>query len=96
MFFAAGTKGNNARANGSGGFLARGHYFKMDKTLYGPFKSEPQAELVRSIVNSRRLHESDLFTCERNALRALRRQGVVANVGLYLTPATREKLCTEQ
>lgn len=87
IFRASGSKGAAVCADGNGSFMPRGFYFRRsDGSFAGPFDSEAQADLVRSIENNsgRRLHESELFTSELNALRALRRKGIVAEVGLYL------------
>lgn len=38
-FFASGSKGNEVRADGQGGFLKRGHYWRDEKgKLHGPFR----------------------------------------------------------
>jgi hypothetical protein len=37
ILFASGSKGHEVRANGNGGFLARGYYFRADGQLNGPF-----------------------------------------------------------
>jgi len=87
IFWASGTKGNLVRADGNGGSMRRGFYFnRIDGTTAGPFDSRTQAELIRDIEGPRRLrpHESALFPAELNALRALRRKGIVTKVGIYL------------
>lgn len=92
VFRAAGqTKGPGARADGKGGLMARGFYYRRaDETTVGPFDTGHQAELAMRIETSNpRLHESELFVSELAALRALRRKGVIAQVGLYFTPEFR-------
>jgi len=85
-FFASGSKGNEVRADGNGSYLARGFYFQREGGSFaGPFRSETQADLIRAIEITRRLHESELSRSELAALRSLRKQGVVSNIGLYLT-----------
>lgn len=86
------------RADGKGGFLKRGFYYRrLDDTLVGPFDTGPQAELALTIEKSTpRLHESELLPSELPPLRALRRKGVIAQVGLYLTREFRATLTPEQ
>lgn len=92
IFFAGQGKAK-ARGNGTGGILKTGFYFRHEaKTLHGPFGSENQASLAQSIVNTRRLHEGDLYSHELAALRALRRKGVIAHDGLRLTSEYRAYL----
>lgn len=89
VFRATGSKGAEVRGDGNGSFLPRGFYFiRSDGSRAGPFDSKDQAELVLLIEGPRRRkpHESELFAAERNALRALRRKGIVSKVGLYLQP----------
>jgi hypothetical protein len=85
VFRAAGTKGPHARADGRGGLMARGFYYRRsDNSFAGPFDTEAQAGLVYAIENTRRLHESELTRAELSALRALRRKGIVSHAGLRL------------
>lgn len=44
VFFASGSKGNEVRADGYGGFLARGYYFLGANGLNGPFANKRQAD----------------------------------------------------
>lgn len=46
VFYAGGTKGPNARANGKGGFMARGWYYRMfsaPRAIAGPFSTQRKA-----------------------------------------------------
>lgn len=95
VFFAGGTKGDNARADGLGGLLQRGWYFILHKTKYGPFKSKTQAWLVWSIETSssdRRMATAELIGGEFLALKALRKQGILSENGLYFSPGARETI----
>lgn len=95
VFFAGGTKGVNARADGRGGLLQRGWYFILHKTKYGPFKSKTQAWLVWSIESSssnRRMVAAELIGGEFLSLKALRKQGILSENGLYFNPGAREKI----
>lgn len=46
IFFAGGTKGPNARADGNGGLMARGWYVERCSTggTVGPFRTKTQAK----------------------------------------------------
>lgn len=87
IFRAGGKLYETARGDGNGGLLRAGYYFNTTDERYGPFDSEAQAALVRSILNSRpRLCTAELIGGEFAALNALRRKGHIAKSGLYLTP----------
>ncbi len=90
VIWASGSKGNAVRGDGNGSFMRRGFYFRRDDGSFaGPFDSKDQAELVQLIAGPRRKkpHESELIASERNALRALRRKGIISTVGMYLATA---------
>lgn len=88
IIFAGGSKGLNARADGNGSFIKRGYYIKNGSHITGPFDTKAQAELIDTILSTPRLHESELVAGELLALRALRRKGIVATVGLYINRQT--------
>ena len=44
VFYAGGTKGPTARADGKGGFLARGWYARRFGQVKGPFSTQKKAE----------------------------------------------------
>ena len=95
VFYAGGAKGENARANGRGGLLARGWYFIRHKTTYGPFKTRAQAWLVWSIESNRggrSLVTAELIGGEFAALQALRKQGILSQHGLYFEHGIRERI----
>ena len=44
IFYASGARGNEVRADGSGGLLARGWYARVNGQRHGPFSTEAKAK----------------------------------------------------